>query len=226
VNDRLEPETNPGEDPHAATETLRAGPPLGEAAGAVVLLHGRKSTAQEILQVGIDLQLPGLSLVAPAAADDAWYPRWYTSPLEQNQPWLDSALRRVDRLVDECRAAGLGREQIGLLGFSQGTCLALEYLVRNPTRISRVVALSGALMGPADEPRPAALLAGTRVLVAFGGGDPYFPTDRILDAVTYLSDHGARISLRIYKAAGHTLTQAGLAEASSFLGELLRPVSA
>jgi phospholipase/carboxylesterase len=217
-------ESIPNDDPHGATETLRAGPALADASGALVLLHGRNAPVQEIMQIGLLLDLPDVSLMAPAAAGGAWYPHWYASPIETHSPWLDSALRRVDRLVEECYGAGLRREQIGLLGFSQGTCVALEYLVRRPERCSRVVGLSGAMVGADDMERtPATSLEGTHVFLGCGAPDPYFPVDRIVSAVEFLANHGARVDLVFYKNIGHAVSDAEIGAAREFLSCLQRP---
>jgi predicted esterase len=161
MGDRLTWQSSP-DDPHRTTPTLRAGPPLAEASGALVLLHGRAASPEDVLELGLQLDLPAFSLMAPAAAEGVWYPHWYTSPIERHQPWLDSALRRVDGLLGECLQAGLPAEHVGLLGFSQGTCVALEYVTRHPGRCAAVVGLSGAMVGSSDSVRsPTVSLTGT-----------------------------------------------------------------
>jgi predicted esterase len=212
------------DDPHRTTPTLRAGPPLAQASGALVLLHGRRASPQDALELGLQLDLPTFSLMAPAAAEGVWYPHWYASPIERHQPWLDSALRRVDGLLEECRQAGLAPEQVGLLGFSQGTCVALEYVTRHPGRCAAVVGLSGAMVGSDDMGRsPTASLEGTRIFLGCGASDPYFPKDRVLDAVEFLAACGAQVRLSLYAGLGHTVNEDEIRTARDLFSGLARP---
>jgi len=48
----------------------------------------------------------------------------------RNEPSLTWALERIDQLVAQLEAEGFARDQIFLLGFSQGACLLAEYLSR------------------------------------------------------------------------------------------------
>ena len=61
---------------------MHDGAPLAEAAGAVVLLHGRGATAKGILGLGREIGRPDLAWLAPQAAGGAWYPQSFLAPLE------------------------------------------------------------------------------------------------------------------------------------------------
>src|SRR3954452_1509907 len=126
------------QDPHAGQPTLGAGPPPEEAAATLVLMHGRGGSAEDILSLYADLGLPGLSALAPQAAGNTWYPNSFLAPLEANQPYLDSALRRIESIVADIRARGVSSERVALLGFSQGPGLTLEYTARPPRRYGAV----------------------------------------------------------------------------------------
>jgi len=215
------------DDPHRTTPTLRAGPPLAEASGALVLLHGRGASPEDALELGLQLDLPAFSLMAPAAAEGAWYPHWYASPIERQQPWLDSALRRVDGLIGECLQAGLSAENVGLLGFSQGTCVALEYVTHHPGRCAAVVGLSGAMVGSSDSVRsPNVSLTGTRIFLGCGASDPYFPADRVLEAVEFLTACGAQVRLSLYAGLAHTVNEDEIRTAYDLFSGLARPRTA
>src|SRR4051794_3523419 len=95
------------QDPHAGQPTLGAGPRPEEAAATLVLLHGRGGSAEDILSLYTDLGLPGLAALAPQAVGNTWYPNSFLAPLEANQPYLDSALRRIEFLVADLRARGI-----------------------------------------------------------------------------------------------------------------------
>ena len=83
-------------DPHAATPVLVAGAPLAEAHVAVVLVHGRGASAEDILGFSAALARPGVAFLAPQAAEHTWYPQRFLAPLAANEPWLTSALAKLD----------------------------------------------------------------------------------------------------------------------------------
>src|SRR5687768_13725903 len=139
---------------HQAQPVLRAGRRRGTARGAVVLMHGRGADAADILGVASHLAHPQVAHLAPEAANHTWYPYSFLAPLEQNEPWLTSALQRVEDVVEAVLAEGIPSERVMLLGFSQGACLTLEAVARRPRRYGAVVGLTGGLIGPPGTPRP------------------------------------------------------------------------
>ncbi len=64
--------------------TVHAGRTLAEAEGAVILLHGRGATAEDILGLADAFEHPGLAYIAPEAAGNSWYPYSFLAPLEKN----------------------------------------------------------------------------------------------------------------------------------------------
>src|SRR5215216_5144869 len=121
-------------DPHSAQPILSAGPQPESAAATLILVHGRGATAGSILPLHGEFGLPELAALAPQAAGNTWYPYPFMSPLEVNQPYLDSALRRLESIVADLIARGVASERIALLGFSQGACLTTEFVARHPRR--------------------------------------------------------------------------------------------
>ena len=141
------------DDPHAGQPLLRHGPPVDRARIALVLLHGRGASAEDILGVTQEFQWDDVAYLAPQAGGSTWYPYSFLSPIPQNEPNLSAALRVVGRLVADLQAQGLGTDRIALLGFSQGACLALEIAARHAATYAAVVGLSGGLIGPPGTPR-------------------------------------------------------------------------
>ena len=90
----------------------------------------------------------GLAYVAPQAAGNTWYPIASWMPIEQNEPFLSSALATVGRALDMVSGAGIPAERIILLGFSQGACLASEFVARNARRYGGLIVFSGGVIGP------------------------------------------------------------------------------
>jgi phospholipase/carboxylesterase len=196
------------DDPHRNQSVLQRGAPLNAAKGAVVLLHGRGASADDILGLAQDFDLPELANLAPEAAEHTWYPYSFLSPIEQNQPWLDSALKLVGETVQRAIAAGIERQNVAIVGFSQGACLATEFMARNAARYGGLVAFTGGLIGP-----PGAKfvysgeLSGTPCFLGAGDRDPHVPWKRVEESAAVLSDLGAAVTLRRYPGLPHTINQ-------------------
>jgi predicted esterase len=199
-------------DPHAGQPTLTAGPPAEEADVVIVLVHGRGASAESILVLHQEFNLEGLSSVAPQAAGSTWYPYSFLAPLESNQPYLDSALRRLEAIVADLSGRGVPHERIALLGFSQGACLTTEFVVRHPRRYGAVMGLTGGLIGPEGTPRQyAGSLEGTPVFLGTSDPDPHVPFERVRETEGVLARMGARVELRRYPGMSHTINADELA---------------
>ncbi|HEY6406861.1 MAG TPA: GNAT family N-acetyltransferase, partial [Ktedonobacteraceae bacterium] len=140
-------------EPHLGQPLVLAGEPLGSARAAMVMLHGRGATAQDILTLKADLHWPGFIYLAPQAAGNTWYPNSFLAPIASNEPDLSSGLAVITSLLDQLAQVGIPAGRTILLGFSQGACLLLEYIARNTQRYGGVVGLSGGLIGPDGTPR-------------------------------------------------------------------------
>src|SRR5438270_7381284 len=105
-------------DPHANGAVLHAGAPLSGAALAVVLLHGRGGSAEDILGLASAFNLADVAYIAPQAAGHTWYPQSFLAPREANEPYLSSALGKVEAILRSIEEAGVQRDRIVIAGFS------------------------------------------------------------------------------------------------------------
>lgn len=193
---------------HAGQPVLLAGAPLERAHAAMVMLHGRGATARDILGLTDELNSVGVAYIAPQAAGSSWYPYSFLAPLEDNEPWLDSALDAVGTVLAQVAAAGIPPERTLLLGFSQGACLMLEYVARNARRYGGVAGLSGGLIGPEGTPRTyAGSLAGTPIFLGCSDRDPHIPARRVEESAEVLRRLGADVTSRLYHDMGHTINR-------------------
>src|ERR1700687_6104452 len=133
--------------PHQGMPVVEAGEPLAKARAAMILLHGRGATAEDIMTIAAQLVHPGFAYLAPQAEGNAWYPYPFTAPLEQNEPYLSAALGVIETLLAKIEAT-IPVQRVILLGFSQGACLTLEFAARPARRYGGVVGLSGGVIRP------------------------------------------------------------------------------
>lgn len=203
----------------ADISVLRAGPELSNARLAAILIHGRGASAQDILSLAREFQTSDVAYLAPEAPGNSWYPHSFLAPIQQNEPWLTSALGTVGALVDSLPPSGVGTERVVILGFSQGACLSLEFAARNPRRYAAIIGLSGGLIGPPGTPRnyPGSL-EGTPVFLGCSDVDAHIPLERVHETTVTLRGMGAEVDERIYKGMGHTVNADELEAVRRLLG--------
>lgn len=193
-------------DPHRGQPLVLAGEPLGSAQAAMIMLHGRGATAQDILTLAANLHRHGFAYLAPQAAGNAWYPNSFLAPIASNEPHLSSALAVITSLLDQLAQGGIPAEHTILLGFSQGACLLLEYVARNTRRYGGVVGLSGGLIGPDGTSRDyPGSLSGTPVFLGCSDRDPHIPKGRVEQTAEVLRLLGGNVTMRLYPDMGHTV---------------------
>jgi predicted esterase len=194
--------------PHQGQPIRIAGEPVSRARAALLMVHGRGATAEDILSLAHEFDQPGFAYLAPQAAGNTWYPNRFLVPLAENEPWLSSALALVGDVLAQIVNAGIARERVMLLGFSQGACLALEFAARNARRYGGLVGLSGALIGPEDTPRDyPGSLAGTPVFLGCSDVDFHVPKERVGETAEVLRRLGGEVSERLYPNMDHTINQ-------------------
>ena len=186
---------------------LAAGEPLVKARAAMILVHGRGATAEDILTVAAEVMHPGFAYLAPQAEGNAWYPYPFMTPLEKNEPYLSAALGVIESLLAKVEAT-ISAQHVILLGFSQGACLTLEFAARHARRYGGVVGLSGGLIGPADTPRDyAGSFDSTPVFLGSSDIDPHIPKERVQETAEVFKRMGAEVTMRLYPGMGHTVNQ-------------------
>ena len=193
---------------HEGQHVLRGGVPYADAKAVLILVHGRGAMAEDIYSLGEEVcaGVPGVALVAPQAAGNAWYPQRFLAPLSQNEPYLGSALGVLAGLVGEAAGKKIPQGRILLVGFSQGACLALEFACRNARRYGGVAGLSGALIGPPGTVRePAGGLAGTPVYLGCSDRDAHIPLQSVEESAEVLRAAGANVTKTIFTGMGHTV---------------------
>jgi phospholipase/carboxylesterase len=191
---------------------VQAGEPLNSARAAMILLHGRGASAEDIMTIASEVQAPGWIYFAPQAAGGAWYPNPFTAPIVSNEPYLSAALDMISNLVERIEAH-VPAQRIMLLGFSQGACLTLEWAARHARRYGSVAGLSGGLMGPDRTARDyPGSFDGTPVFLGCSDVDPYIGKDRVEEAAQVYQRMDAAVELRFYPGMGHMVNEDEIAE--------------
>jgi phospholipase/carboxylesterase len=174
----------------------------------MIMVHGRGATANDILSLAPDLNQPRFAYLAPQAANSTWYPYPFMSPLAANEPYLSTALATIEGLLKYVNDAGIPTEKVILLGFSQGACLASEFMARHARRYGGLAALSGGLIGPDDTPRDyPGSLEGTPAFFGCSDVDFHIPKERVLESAEVLRKLGGEVTDRLYPNMGHTINQ-------------------
>lgn len=208
--------------PHQGQPVVTAGQPLPLARAAMILLHGRGATAQGILTLADVLHHPDIAYLAPQARGDSWYPYSFLAPLNQNEPGLSSGLQAIADLVARIEQAGIARERIVLAGFSQGACLACEFVARHAHPYGGLLAFSGGLIGPPATPRTyPGTLAGTPIFLGSSDPDPHVPVARVEETAAVLQAMGGSVIKRLYPGMGHTIIQDEIDQAQSIISQVL-----
>jgi phospholipase/carboxylesterase len=209
---------------HANQPLYTAGPPLASAQAAMILLHGRGASAQDILSLTGHFDPGSVAYLAPQAAGSQWYPNRFIAPIASNEPWLSSALARIEAILAQVQAAGIPVERTFLLGFSQGACLALEYAARHPQPYGGVFGLSGALIENGDQPRTySGSLAAAPVFLGCSDVDFHIPLERVLRSAQIFRDLGATVTERIYPGMGHTVNEDEIRLIQELLSRTVKP---
>ena len=201
----------------------------GQATSLVVFLHGYGADGNDLIDIGRAWApvLPGTAFVSPHAPEPcAEAPvgrQWF--PLASADPHLlrervRSAAPALDAFLDaELAAHGLSDDRLALVGFSQGTMMALHVGPRRPGRIAGIVGYSGLLAGQED--LPAEMRHRPPVLLVHGAADPVIPAIALQAAAAALGDAGLAVEWHVRPGLQHGIDQEGLALGAGFLLRVL-----
>ena len=207
--------------PHAGNRVVVEGRRLGEAPIVAIMIHGRGAGPENILDLADAFDRRDVTYLAPAAADNTWYPYSFLTEITRNEPFLSSALSVVGGLVADIEAAGIPRDHIVVMGFSQGACLTSEFAIRNASRFGGFAAFSGGAIGPPgtawDE---SGRFDGTPMFFGCSDVDPHIPEARVIETSEMCRRMGAAVTRAIYPGMGHLVNDDEIAHAQALLDSL------
>ncbi|HAO29284.1 MAG TPA: phospholipase [Chryseobacterium indologenes] len=185
-----------------------AGIPLKQAEKALIMIHGRGGSAQDILSPSQHLNVKDYALLAPQALNHTWYPLSFMAPVDQNEPWLSSALEMVGETVKAALDAGIKPENMYFFGFSQGACLTLEFLARNARRFGGATAIIGGVIGDKiNRENYKGDLTGTPVFLGTSNPDFHVPVERVYATANIFREMNADVTEKVYANFGHSINQ-------------------
>lgn len=202
--------------------------PSGTVESLVILAHGYGSNGADLIGLAHRWRtlLPSTLFLAPNAPERSPHPggfQWFAigslSPLERQEgtaraaPFLDSYL---DAQLAHHK---ISPSKLALVGFSQGTMLALHVGLRHTPSIAGIVGYSGALAAP--QALAAEIRARPPVLLVHGADDPLIPVHAMHQASAVLTANGVVVQTHVSPNLGHSISPQGLEEGGRFLHNLL-----
>jgi phospholipase/carboxylesterase len=195
----------------------------------VILLHGYGSNGEDLMGLVPywrdalpDTVFLGPNAPEPCPGAPGGYQWWALTDLSpaSRAAGVRRAAPALDGFIDAQLAAyGVPEERVALVGFSQGTMMALHVAPRRPRTLAGVVGYSGML---ADAP---ALAGEARskppVLLVHGDADPTVPFAAMRQAEDALQDLGLSVAAHAAHGLGHSIDEMGLRLGRDFLARAL-----
>lgn len=208
----------------------RLEPRSGPARQLVVFLHGYGADGNDLIEIGRAWQqyLPDAAFVSPHAPEPCagapmgrqWFALTFRDPDER---WrgVNAAAPILDRFLDaELARCKLPPTALALVGFSQGTMMALHVGLRRPTRAAAIVGYSGLFVLPPNagpESVKAEITARPPVLLIHGDRDDLIPVQGLFHASQALAALEIPVEWHISAGIGHGIDQEGLRQGGAFL---------
>ncbi len=201
----------------------RLPPRQGKATHLVVLCHGYGADGNDLIALAAHWQdlLPGAAFVAPNAPERCaggrgyqWFPLARLDPHELAHGVASAAPILNGFLESELAHHGLTGERLALVGFSQGTMLALAVALSRGAKPAAVVGYSGVLAGGAP---PDLGPDCPPLLLVHGDADDVIPADALFMSATALGAAGAAVQWHLSQGLGHGIDAGGLELGGAFL---------
>ena len=208
----------------------RADPAFGGAAQSlVILLQGNGSKGDDLIALAPYWRdaLPRTAFVAPNAPEPCpgapgGYQWWSLVSFDQQAraEGAAGAAPTLDAFIDaELERHGLTENQLALVGFSQGSMMALQVGPRRRRQLAGIIAYSGMLADPAGLDDPA--LNRPPVLLIHGDADPVIPIGAFEQAKAVLGAAGFPVESHVSAGVGHGIDGPGLDLGRRFLARVL-----
>jgi phospholipase/carboxylesterase len=219
----------------AVLDGPRLAPRSGPARQLVVFLHGYGADGNDLIDIGRAWQglLPQAAFVSPHAPEPCsqapvgrqWFPLTLRDPGER---WtgVNRAAPALDRFLDaELARHHLPPQALALVGFSQGTMMALHVGLRRNAPPAAIVGYSGLFVVPETvdpDAFAAEIKARPPVLLIHGDRDDLIPVQALFHASQALASLEIPVEWHLSAGIGHGIDQEGLRHGGEFLARRLR----
>lgn len=203
--------------------------PNGRAKQLVVFLHGYGADGSDLIAIGQQWQsfLPDTAFIAPNAPEPcAQAPvgrQWFALTMRDEKelwPGVNGVQPVLDAFLDaELARYGLGDDRLALVGFSQGTMLALHAGLRRKRAPAAILGYSGLLVGPEHLATAQARNAPPPILLAHGDQDEVIPVDAMFVAAEQLAEAAIPVQWHLAPGVGHGIDGGGLLHGGLFLAK-------
>jgi phospholipase/carboxylesterase len=208
----------------------RLAPRSGAARQLVVFLHGYGADGNDLIEIGRVWQplLPQAAFVSPHAPEPCgqapvgrqWFALTFRDPNERFVG-VNKAAPTLQRFIDaELARHGLPPSALALVGFSQGTMMALHIGLRRAARPAAIVGYSGLLVLPPDgnlDSFAAEIRSRPPVLLVHGEQDELIPADALFQSAQSLAALGVPAEWHLSAGVGHGIDPEGLRHGGEFL---------
>lgn len=188
-----------------------------------ILLHGRRQQPEEMYALAERFNLPDITYIIPLASELTWYPHSFMREVEHNEPHLQTAISRIDELIQKVLDNGFDEKSIFLIGFSQGACVVSQYLLERQRRIGGMIAFTGGLFGPS----PLSLgskanglsgtLQGVKIFMTGSETDTWVPAGRVRKTAQIFEAMGADVTSAVYADRDHVIANDEIDQAKTLL---------
>jgi phospholipase/carboxylesterase len=195
----------------------------------VILLHGYGADGNDLIGLAPYWArlLPDAAFVSPHAPEPCGMQpmgrQWFainSFGAEERLRGAERAAPALDQFIDaELQRYRLDDSRLALVGFSQGTMMALHVGLRRTRPVAGVLGYSGALVAP--ERLPSEVRARPPVLLVHGDMDDLLPVESLFHAAQGLGAAGIATQWHISPQCGHSIAQDGLELGGEFLRQAL-----
>jgi phospholipase/carboxylesterase len=204
----------------------------GTAKQLVILVHGYGADGNDLISLSQHFRpiLPDAAFIAPNAPEPCpgnpfGGRQWFELTLRDMQErWrgVQKAGPVLDAFIDqELAALGLDDSALAIIGFSQGTMMALHVGLRRPKAMAGIVGFSGVLVEPGR--LKADIRSRPPVLLVHGDSDDVIPVAAIHQARAALGAAGIAVEWHIRPGLPHGIDAEGLEMAGNFLTGVFAP---
>lgn len=184
----------------------------------ILLLHGYGSSGADLISLAPHWQhaLPDALFLAPNAPQRCggvgsgfqWWPLLAFTP-QALAAGATSAAPAIDTLIDrKLGQYGLTEAELAIVGFSQGTMMALHVGLRRQAAVAGILGYSGMLTGAADLAHQQ--ISKPPVLLIHGSADPIVPVSALHAAEKALRRAGVDVATHVSTRLGHRVDPSGI----------------